>query len=95
MRNLLQTDLEKLISGMLDEGIMNAISWLEKNQQPEGHWVGMLETNSCMEAEWILAMHFLGVRNDPKHDKVIRCILNEQRPDGSWGGILRYPKRRH
>jgi squalene-hopene/tetraprenyl-beta-curcumene cyclase len=44
----------------------------------------MLETNSCMEAEWILAMHFLGVEDDPKYDKVVRCILNEQRPDGSW-----------
>ncbi len=37
-----------------------------------------------MEAEWVLAMHFLGVENDPKYPKVIRSILNEQRSDGSW-----------
>jgi squalene-hopene/tetraprenyl-beta-curcumene cyclase len=37
-----------------------------------------------MEAEWLLAMHFLGVRNDPKTPGIIRAILREQRPDGSW-----------
>jgi len=68
--------------------VSNAISaatdWLVREQQPDGFWVGMLESNSCMEAEWVLAMHFLGVEDDPKYDKVIRSILREQRPDGSW-----------
>ncbi|RJQ65430.1 MAG: squalene--hopene cyclase [Desulfobacteraceae bacterium] len=68
----------------IDRGIEAAIKWLELRQQPEGFWVGMLESNSCMEAEWILAMHFLGVADDPKYSKVVRSILNEQRPDGSW-----------
>ncbi len=72
------------ISDKLDAGIQHAVSWLEKIQHPEGYWVGMLETNSCMEAQWVLAMHVLGVKDDPKYEKVIRCILNEQRPDGSW-----------
>ncbi|MHC1727825.1 MAG: squalene--hopene cyclase [Syntrophobacteraceae bacterium] len=70
--------------GDLDEAIAKAVDWLFGNQQPEGFWVGMLESNSCMEAEWVLAMHFLGIKDDPKYDKVICGILNEQRPDGSW-----------
>jgi squalene-hopene/tetraprenyl-beta-curcumene cyclase len=69
-------------------GIGNAIApgldWLVREQQTEGFWVGMLESNCCMEAQWILAQHFLGVKNDPKLPGVIRAILYEQRTDGSW-----------
>ncbi len=61
-----------------------AAQWMLENQQPEGFWVGMLETNSCMEAEWVLMMQFLGIKNDPKYPGVIQSILNEQRSDGSW-----------
>lgn len=68
----------------LNQAIAQALEWLVDEQRPEGFWVGMLESNCCMEAQWILAMHFLGVRNDPKLPGVIRAILREQRPDGSW-----------
>jgi squalene-hopene/tetraprenyl-beta-curcumene cyclase len=68
----------------LDGVIADAMDWLAREQQPEGFWVGMLETNSCMEAQWVLAMHFLGRMADPKMDRIIRAILREQRPDGSW-----------
>ncbi|MCK4425749.1 MAG: squalene--hopene cyclase, partial [Deltaproteobacteria bacterium] len=73
-----------MITDSLQQGIENGVSWLLDNHQPEGFWVGNLETNSCMEAEWVLAMHFLGVEDDPKYESVVRAILNEQRPDGSW-----------
>ena len=68
---------------LLDQTIAQAMAWLAREQQPEGFWVGMLESNCCMEAQWILAMHFLGVTNDPKLSGVIRAILREQRADGS------------
>lgn len=68
----------------LNTTIAKAMDWLAREQQPEGFWVGMLESNCCMEAQWILAMHFLGVTNDPKMPGVIRAILKEQRADGSW-----------
>ncbi len=68
----------------LDRGIARAVRWLEGEQDPEGFWVGMLESNCCMEAEWILAMHVLGVRDDPKQPGVVRAILDRQRPDGAW-----------
>ncbi len=73
-----------MITDSLQHGIRNGVSWLLKNQQPEGLWVGYLETNSSIQAEWILAMHFLHLEDDPKYPSVIRAILNEQRPDGSW-----------
>jgi squalene-hopene/tetraprenyl-beta-curcumene cyclase len=71
-------------SHSIDCAIAHAMNWLVKEQQPEGFWVGMLKCNCCMEAEWVLAMHFLGVTNDPKVPGVVRAMLKEQRPDGSW-----------
>jgi len=69
----------------LNEAIDGAVEWLVQNQAPEGYWVGRLESNSCMEAEWILALHFLGVQDEDKFQRLAKAILNEQRPDGSWG----------
>lgn len=71
-------------SGTIHHAVYEAMEWLKKDFQPEGFWVGMLESNCCMEAQWILGMHFLGVKNDPKLPGIIRAILNEQRSDGSW-----------
>ena len=44
----------------LDDAITSATLWLDEEQDAEGFWVGMLESNSCMEAEWLLLMHFIG-----------------------------------
>jgi len=74
----------QLASDRLSKAIAEAIDWLLQRQDPEGFWVGMLESNSCMEAQWILAMHFLGIKDDRKLDGMVASILNEQRVDGSW-----------
>lgn len=68
----------------LQQGMQQAVDWLLADQDQTGFWVGKLESNSCMEAEWILAMHILGIENDPKYDGVVQAVLNDQRPDGSW-----------
>jgi len=71
-------------SEWLDQGVEKALLWLEETQTPKGYWAGFLKTNSAIEAEWVLAMHFLGISDDPKYPEVVRSILSEQRPDGSW-----------
>src|ERR1700756_3790469 len=68
----------------LSDAIANGVDWLLDRQDPEGFWVGMLESNSCMEAQWILAMHFLGIEDQRKLAGMVASILNEQRVDGSW-----------
>lgn len=68
----------------LASGVAAALRWMDQQQNDEGFWVGMLESNCCMEAEWLLAMHFLGMLEDPKVPGVTRAILQQQRPDGSW-----------
>ena len=43
----------------------------------------MLESNACMEAEWLLAFHILGYEYG--HEQSLAAgILQRQRPDGAW-----------
>ncbi len=49
--------LQERHSISVDQLIEHGLDWLYENQAPEGYWVGMLETNAGMEAEWILALH--------------------------------------
>ncbi len=75
-------DADKVVTTR--NAIKKAVEWLADNQNPQGYWVGQLESNSSIEAEWVLAQHFLGVDDDPKYEGVIECILSEQRDDGAW-----------
>lgn len=68
----------------LEKAIQKAVKWAELKQNSAGYWIGNLESNSCMEAEWILALHFIGKTDYPYYDRVIQAILDEQRADGSW-----------
>ncbi|MCF8105367.1 MAG: squalene--hopene cyclase [Desulfohalobiaceae bacterium] len=68
----------------LSNTISKAVQWLESKQSSHGYWMGRLESNSCMEAEWILAMHFLGLQEVLDLGKLARGILQEQRADGAW-----------
>lgn len=63
---------------------MAALAWLKADQKPEGFWVGRLQSNSCMEAQWILCQHVLGIDDDPKYAGVVRSLWRERRDDGSW-----------
>lgn len=68
----------------LNKSIDAALNWLDRAQHAEGYWVGMLESNQCIEAEWLLAMHVLGITEDPKKPGLIRTIVDSQRDDGAW-----------
>jgi squalene-hopene/tetraprenyl-beta-curcumene cyclase len=67
----------------LEAGIADGLAWLEAEQAPEGFWAGILESNCCIEAEWLLAFHVLGYRH-PGRDSILRGILQRQRADGAW-----------
>jgi len=67
----------------LDDAIDHALGWLGREQDPAGFWVGMLESNHCIEAEWLLAMHFLDYEH-PRAGDIVATILKGQRSDGSW-----------
>ena len=72
-----------LADKVLDHAVREAVDWILNGQHREGFWVGNVDTNSCIEAEWLLAAHILGIRL-PNEDRIIRALLQRQRPDGSW-----------
>jgi squalene-hopene/tetraprenyl-beta-curcumene cyclase len=74
----------------VETAIAKATDWLDRDQSPEGFWVGMLESSYCMEAEWLLAMHFLGLRHPREHD-LVATLLKAQRPDGAWESYYAAP----
>lgn len=74
-----EKEFQKSIRGCLN----SAIDWLKVRQEDDGMWCGPLETNCCMEAQWILAMYFIDF-DDPKKERVVQYILDRQREDGSW-----------
>src|SRR5690606_2884172 len=76
---------------LLDAAIARATHWLDRNQEPDGFWVGMLESSYCMEAEWLLAMHFLGIKH-PRERDLVATLLAAQRPDGSWESYYDAPQ---
>ena len=65
------------------EVLRSAINWSKVRQSDDGMWCAPLETNCCMEAQWILAMYFIDF-DDHKKPKVLQYILDKQREDGSW-----------
>jgi squalene-hopene/tetraprenyl-beta-curcumene cyclase len=75
----------------IDATIAKAIGWLDRDQTADGFWVGMLESNYCMEAEWLLAMHFLRIRH-PRERDLVATLLKAQRPDGSWEAYYEAPQ---
>jgi len=68
---------------IFSDAIKNAVDWIRPQQTSEGIWNAPLDTNCCMEAQWLLCMYFLDY-NDPKKEGVIQFILDKQREDGSW-----------
>ena len=67
----------------IDRTIESGLNWLDANQNTDGFWRGMLESNCCMEAQWIMAFHILGLEL-PERDKIVSGILSKQRDDGSF-----------
>jgi squalene-hopene/tetraprenyl-beta-curcumene cyclase len=69
---------------LLDETIHRSQDYFLRSQHPDGYWIGELETNVCMAAEYLLLTHFLGVRDDSRWQKIANYIRGQQRPDGTW-----------
>ena len=81
----------------LNRPIEKAIHWLNQKQisrgEDQGCWNGIVQTNCCMEAQWVMLQWFLGLgESDPKFTQVVETILKEQREDGSWEVYYQAPE---
>ena len=72
------------IRGAFDEAIRRTQDYFLRTQHPDGYWVGELETNVCMAAEYLLLTHFLGNADARRWQKVVNYIRGQQQPDGTW-----------
>jgi squalene-hopene/tetraprenyl-beta-curcumene cyclase len=62
----------------------SAADWLVARQNTDGHWVARADTNSCMEAQWCLALWVIGLEDHPLRARLGEAIRKTQRPDGAW-----------
>ena len=74
--------------GALDQRAQQATQksreFLLSIQKEEGHWVGELDVDSTLTADYILYMHWLRQVDYAKQSKCVKHILKEQLPDGGW-----------
>lgn len=75
----------RTMDNSLSHAVSSACDWLIGQQKPDGHWVGPVASNASMEAEWCLALWFLGLEDHPLRPRLGKALLEMQREDGSWG----------
>lgn len=80
---------ESRVSPGLLDAVSTAVSrsqeYFARAQSPEGYWWGELESNSTMEAEYLMLTHFLGIGDEDTWRKLANHLLKTQREDGTWG----------
>ena len=72
------------VGAALDEALRRSRDYFLRTQHPDGYWVGELETNVCMAAEYLMLTHFLGARDEERWRKLANYIRGQQRADGTW-----------
>lgn len=75
-----QSNFESQLTASIDA----AADWLSERQKPEGHWVGRLESNACMEAQWILVLWFMGLEDHHLRPRLAESLKQSQCEDGYW-----------
>ena len=69
---------------VLDAACARARDGLLAHQRGDGHWSYRLQSNVCMEAEYLLLGRILG-RSDPERERrIVARILDDQLPDGGF-----------
>jgi squalene-hopene/tetraprenyl-beta-curcumene cyclase len=53
-------------------------------QHPAGYWWYELESNVTITAEYLMLLHFAGIKDEERDKKIARYLLRHQRADGTW-----------
>ena len=77
------------LESTLDNAIANGIGWSVSRQHDDGYWVGKLQSNSCMEAQWLLSFHVMGIKDHPQQSGLIRSLLKEQETSTPRSNVMR------
>ena len=80
----------------LSASIDGATRWLLDDQHADGYWVGELEANVSITAEYLLLTHFTWTCADRERLARRSCNYLKQMqldPDGGWPHLVRRPQR--
>ncbi len=64
--------------------ISKSVDWLFSQQHEEGYWVGELEADSMLEADYIFMHTLLGTGDAGRMQRCVNEILRHQNADGGW-----------
>jgi squalene-hopene/tetraprenyl-beta-curcumene cyclase len=68
----------------LEEAIGKTQDYFLRTQKTDGHWVGELEADTTLTADYILLMHFLGDVDKREQERAARYLIKKQQADGGW-----------
>jgi squalene-hopene/tetraprenyl-beta-curcumene cyclase len=68
----------------LDRAVQLGTESLLDLQKADGHWAFELEADATIPAEYILLDHFLGVINQPLHERMANYLRSIQESHGGW-----------
>ncbi len=68
----------------VSEAVRKTISYYLGQQHSDGYWWYELESNVTIISEYLMLLHFLGLRDEERDRKIVRNILRNQRADGTW-----------
>lgn len=68
------------VGDALERAVQNLLS----RQESDGHWMGELESNPSITAEYLLMCRFLGLEQPQREAAALRYLLPQQAADGSF-----------
>lgn len=68
----------------IDAAFARARGHLLSLQNEDGHWCGLLEGDSAVEAEYVLVLHFFGRAHEIRAGKLAAFIRSRQNDEGGW-----------
>ena len=71
-------------SKTLEKSLINGQKNLLNHQHKDGYWWYTLEANDSINAEYIMLLKYLGIKDDITEKAICRWITHNQNQDGSW-----------
>lgn len=72
-------------SWRIQRAINKTSEFFLETQHSEGYWWAELESNVSITSEYVMLYYLLGFSQAPAEEGIVRYLLNQQRPNGSWG----------
>ena len=72
------------LADRLSKAILKTHEYYLSQQHKDGYWWYELEANVTITAEYLMLLHFIGLKDASRDRKIAKHILKNQRTDGTW-----------